>query len=72
MWFPRPVYEALPYAYSLIGAGLVLAAFLFDSAPHGLLLVLGVSGMTVGLVIWMRRREYRASHAEYDRRSIED
>ena len=72
MWFPRPVYEALPYAYGLVGAGLVLAAFTMDSGPQGLLLLLGVIGLTAGLVIWMRRREYRASHAEYDRRSIED
>ena len=72
MWFPRPVYEALPYTYGLVGALLVASAFVFDSAPHGLLLALGVIAMTVGLVIWMRRREYRASHAEYDRRSIED
>jgi hypothetical protein len=72
MWFPRPVYEALPYAYGLIGALLAAAAFMFESAPHGLLLTAGVIAIIVGLVIWMRRREYRASHAEYDRRSIED
>jgi len=72
VWFPRPVYEALPYVYGLIGAALVLAAFTIDSAPHGLLLALGVIGLTAGLVIWMRRKEYRASHAEYDPRSIED
>jgi len=72
MWIPRPVYEALPYVYGTIGAALVAAAFVFDSGPQGLLLVLGVIGMTAGLVFWIRRREYRASHAEYDRRSIED
>jgi hypothetical protein len=72
VWFPRPVYEALPYAYGLIGAALMLAAFVVESAPQGLLLTLGVIALTAGLVIWMRRREYRASHAEYDPRSIED
>jgi hypothetical protein len=51
---------------------MVLAAFVVKSAPHGLLLTLGVIALTAALVIWMRRREYRASHAEYDRRSIED
>src|SRR5262245_55977488 len=72
VWFPRPVYEALPYAYAVIGAALVLAAFVVDSAPHGLLLTLGVIGLIAGLVVGMRRKEYRTSHAEYDPRSIED
>ena len=72
MWFPRPVYEALPYAYAIIGAALVGAAFVFEAAPRGLLLTLGALALVGGLVIWMRRRDYRATHAEYDRHSIDD
>jgi hypothetical protein len=72
MWFPRPVYEALPYTYAIVGGALLLAAFFFESGPRGLLLTLGALGVTGGLVIWMRRRDYRASHAEYNRRSIDD
>jgi hypothetical protein len=68
MWFPRPIYEALPYTYAIIGAALVGAAFLIDSAPRSLLLTLGALGLIGGLVIWMRRRDYRATHAAYDRR----
>jgi type II secretory pathway component PulM len=72
MWLPRPVYEALPYAYVLAGAGLLLAAFLLDTGPRNLLMVLGVGAVTVGLVFWMRRRDYRAAQDEYDQRSLDD
>jgi hypothetical protein len=72
MWFPRPVYESLPYVYA--GAGALLAAFaLFGHAgPRGFMLALGALGLLGGLVLWMRRRDYRASHQAYDRHSIDD
>jgi hypothetical protein len=72
MWLPRPVYEALPYAYMLAGAGLLLAAFLLEAGPRSLLMVFGVGAVTVGLVFWMRRRDYRAAQDEYDQRSLDD
>jgi hypothetical protein len=28
--------------------------------------------LTVGLVLWMRRREYRRNQAEYDSSSLDD
>ena len=43
-----------------------------DRGPRGLLLALGALGLIGGLVLWMRRRDYRANHAEYDQRSIDD
>jgi hypothetical protein len=72
MWFPRPLYEALPYLYMGGGAIALAAAFLVDDAPHGLLMLAGGLGLTAGLVLWMRRRDYRTTQSEYDNRSIDE
>jgi hypothetical protein len=72
MWIPRPVYEALPYAYMAAGGLALAAAFLAEQAPHGFLMLLGGVGLTVGLVLWMRRRDYRASQSQYDTHSLDE
>ena len=72
MWLPRPVYEALPYAWMAAGTALLGAAWFVPQGPRGLLLALGASGLTLGLVLWMRRRDYRASQREYDTRALDD
>ena len=72
MWIPRPLYELIPYAYMGAGAALVAAAYFIEQGPRGLLLLFGAVGITAGLVLWMRRRDYRRSQAEYDTRSIDD
>ena len=72
MWIPRPLYEAIPYAYMAAGAAALAAAYFLDLGPRGLLLLLGGVGLTAGLVLWMRRRDYRASQSEYDTRSLDD
>jgi hypothetical protein len=71
MWIPRPIYEALPYVYMGSGVGFLGAAYLMERGPRGLLLVLGAAGLTLGLVLWMRRRDYRASRREYDTHSLD-
>jgi hypothetical protein len=72
MWFPRPVYEALPYVYAACGVALLALALFGNVGPRGLMLALGGLGLMGGLVLWMRRRDYRASHQAYDRHSIDD
>jgi len=72
MWIPRPLYEAIPYAY-IAGGGLMLtAAWFMDAGPRGWLLAAGASGLVAGLVIWLRRRDYRTSQSEYDAHAIDD
>ena len=71
MWIPRPLYEILPYLYMGGGAALLGAAYLVERSPRGLLLVTGAAGLTLGLVLWMRRRDYRASQREYDTHSLD-
>jgi hypothetical protein len=72
MWIPRPLYEALPYVYMAAGAASLAGAFVVDRGPHGLLMLVGGLALTVGLVLWMRRRDYRASQSEYDARSLDE
>jgi hypothetical protein len=54
------------------GALALAAAFLVEDAPHGLLMLVGGLGLTGGLVLWMRRRDYRTTQSEYDTRSIDE
>jgi hypothetical protein len=72
MWLPRPVYEAVPYAWMAAGMASLGAAWFVPQGPRGLLLALGAPGLTLGLVLWMRRRDYRASQREYDTRALDD
>lgn len=72
MWMPRPVYEGIPYASVLAGICMVAAAFLRRSLPHGLLLSCGAALITLGLILWMRRRDYRRNRASYDRNALDD
>jgi hypothetical protein len=72
LWIPRPIYEALPYAYMAGGIALLGAAYFLEQGPRGWLLAAGAGGLTLGLVLWMRRRDYRETHAEYDVRSLDE
>jgi hypothetical protein len=65
------MYEVLPYVYMAAGAAALAVAFLVDDVPHGPLMLLGGGGLTLGLVLWMRRRDYRASQDEYDTHSLD-
>jgi hypothetical protein len=72
MWIPRPLYESIPYAY-IVGGGLMLAAaWLLEQGPRGWLLAAGAAALVTGLVIWLRRRDYRTSQSEYDAHAIDD
>jgi Flp pilus assembly protein TadB len=73
MWLARPVYEFLPYLYMLVGVGLLGAAWFIDiSTLPSVLLLIGVLSIMAGLVLWLRRRDYRTRQSEYNSRSLED
>jgi hypothetical protein len=63
----RPLYEGLPWLYITIGLAALLASYLL--AAHGTLsLVVGLLGLLVllgGIVVLLRRRDYRALRSEY-------
>jgi hypothetical protein len=49
-----------------------LLSFSLDRSPRGLLLVMGLVSLTAGLVLWMRRRDYRAARREYNARALDE
>ena len=64
----RPIYEGLPWAYVCAGLAALAASYLQNS-PF-LSFAFGLPGLAVllgGIVIILRRREYRRMRAQYDR-----
>ena len=73
MWLPRPVYEFLPYVYMLVGVGLLVAAWFVDMQTlPSIFMIVGALSLMGGLVLWLRRRDYRTRQAEYSNRTLED
>jgi membrane associated rhomboid family serine protease len=63
----RPVYEFLPWVYIICGAAAVLASYLL-ATRGGLSLtvgLLGVAGVVAGIVVLLRRRDYRELRSQY-------
>jgi hypothetical protein len=63
----RPVYEGLPWAYIMFGLAALIASYLL-AARGALSLVVGVLGLAWvlgGVVVLLRRRDYRALRARY-------
>jgi ABC-type dipeptide/oligopeptide/nickel transport system permease subunit len=62
----RPVYEALPYVYIAIGVAAVGASFVWRVADwSGLVAILGLIAIVGGLVLALRRRDYRIQQRHY-------
>jgi len=73
MWISRPVYELLPYLYMLLGAVLLAAAWLVHARVWpSIFLAIGALSLMGGLVLWLRRKDYRTKQAEYDSHSLDD
>jgi hypothetical protein len=73
MWISRPVYELLPYLYMLVGIALLGAAWVVEAkAWPSIFLSVGALSLMGGLVLWLRRKDYRTKQAEYDSRSLDD
>ena len=66
--FSRPVYEGLPWLYIICGL-LALAGSYALALHRWLSLLLGVAGLLAllaGVVVLLRRRDFRALRAQYD------
>jgi Flp pilus assembly protein TadB len=73
MWLARPIYEFLPYLYMLVGVALLAAAWFIEmSTLPSVFMLVGVLSIMAGLVLWLRRRDYRTRQSEYNSRSLED
>lgn len=62
MWIPKPIYEALPYFYLVVGA-LSLAASMYVNHGYWPLIGfgLGLFCLVAGLVVLLKRRDSRRS-----------
>jgi Flp pilus assembly protein TadB len=62
----RPLYESLPYAYIAIGLAAVIASFVWRMADwSAILAVFGIIALVGGLVLVLRRRDYRMQQRHY-------
>ena len=63
----RPVYEGLPWLYMAFGLGALGVSYLL--AVHGALShaigLVGLVALVYGIVVFLRRRDYRALRSEY-------
>jgi hypothetical protein len=63
----RPVYEGLPWAYMAFGVVALTASYLL--AAHGFMSFAaglpGLAALLYGIVVYLRRRDYRALRSEY-------
>ena len=65
--FSRPVYEGLPWLYIICGLLTLGGSYLL--AAHGVLSllvgILGLLALLAGVVVLLRRRDYRQLRAQY-------
>lgn len=69
-----PLYESLPALYCIVGlAGLVSGYLLRQGNAwlSALLSAAGLIGVLAGLVVWLRRRDYRRLREEYRVRGLD-
>jgi uncharacterized membrane protein len=73
MWLARPLYESLPYAYAAAGiAGIVASWVIRMPVVPMLLLAVGALSLLLGMVLGLRRWNYRRQQAEYNSRSLDE
>ena len=65
--FSRPVYEGLPWFYITFGLAALVASYFIAARPF-LSHTLGLAGLLSvvgGIVVLLRRRDYRAMRSQY-------
>jgi Flp pilus assembly protein TadB len=66
MRIARPIYESLPWVYIVIGAAAIAISFMWRLAGWSDLMAgLGLIAMVSGLVLLLRRRDYRIQKRHY-------
>ena len=66
MRLSRPIYEAIPYIYMTIGLAAVATSFLWRVPGWSdLLAAFGMIALVIGLVLVLKRRDYRIQKRRY-------
>jgi hypothetical protein len=66
MRLSRSIYESLPYVYMLVGVGAFALSFLWRSENWSdLIAAFGLVFLVTGLVLALRRRDYRIQKRRY-------
>ena len=66
MRLSRPLYETLPWAYIAIGAAAIGASFIWREPKWSDWMALfGAVAIVIGLVLLLRRRDYRIQQRRY-------
>jgi Flp pilus assembly protein TadB len=68
MWVAKPIYESLPYFYLVVG-GLFLTASMYVNYWYWptICFVTGLFCLVGGLVVLLKRRDYRSRDQRSDR-----
>jgi hypothetical protein len=65
----KPLYESLPVLYAVLGAVLLWLSYRYRNTAWSTPCALaGLLGLVVGLMVWMRRRDFRATSGDYMQR----
>jgi hypothetical protein len=65
----KSLYESVPAVYGLLGAISLWVSYRYrDDAWSTAFALLGFVGLVAGLMVWMHRRDYRATSADYMQR----
>lgn len=67
MWLSEPIYESLPYYYMTLGFVAGVGSYRLDLWYWSEILALAAAASLVtGLVLWLKRRDYRRSRSRLD------
>jgi hypothetical protein len=65
----KRLYESVPVVYGALGATLLWVSYRFrDDGWSTPCAVAGLLGLVAGLMVWMHRRDFRATSADYMQR----
>jgi hypothetical protein len=69
LWLTKPFYELVPYLYLVLGVGFLLASLYLDYWHWPVIcLVAGIVCLILGLVIFLRRRDFRKAGTNYSQK----
>jgi hypothetical protein len=73
LWFPKPLYEALPYLYGALGLTFIVVSWVGTRGwVSAVMLIAGCGLLLISLVLWLRRNDFRRAQREYDSHSLDD